>query len=501
MKKLIYPIFSVLMLFGATACDDDFFDINKNPNSPTVESITPQLIMPRALHATASRMATSYDFSAHWMGYWARSGTYGPSTEQESYNITTGYQADEWSGWYDILTDVNLMEDKAAAANQNYYLGAAKVMKSIGFMYLVDQYDNVPYSKAFDLSGNILPAYDKGEDIYDSLFVELDKAAALFAQSTEEAANPSFATADIMFHGDVVKWRKLINTQRLKLLIRQSQVPGFSPSAEIAKIQADGSGFLMSGESASVNPGYSAVDGQQNPFYNTYKVTALGATDQYNRANNYVLNKFKNSQDPRIGYFFSQAVVPLNGNLYYGYNFGEVLPNSDPYKHANSSDVAGPGLAKSPSQDQWLFTSVESMFLQAEAIQRGWLTGDAKTAYEAAVTESFKWLGVANATTAAQTYLNEGGLTSSWDDASNKIQLIVMQKYLALVGVNNFEAWVDYRRVGVPTDLPLSMAPSRGANTIPKRLLYPQAEYSYNAANVAKEGTISAQTTTVFWDK
>jgi hypothetical protein len=501
MKKLIYPIFSLVMLFGATSCGDDFFDINKNPNSPTDESITPALIMPRALHATAARMATSYDFSAHWMGYWARSGTYGPSTEQESYNITTAYQGDEWSGWYDILTDVNLMEKKAEAANQNYYLGAAKVVKSIGFMYLVDQYNNVPYSKAFDLSGNILPAYDKGEDIYDSLLVELDEAAALFAQNTEEAANPGFANSDIMFGGDVTMWRKLVNTQRLKLLVRQSEVPGFSPAAEIAKITADGSGFLMSGETAAVNPGYGAVDGQQNPFYNTYKVTALGATDQYNRANNYVLTKFKNSADPRLEYFFSKAAVPLNGNLYYGYNFGEVLPNSDPYKHANSSDVAGPGLARSASQDQWLFTSVESMFLQAEAVQRGWIAGDAKATYEAAVTESFKWLGVPSAATAAQEYLTNGGNISNWDAATNKIQLIVMQKYLALVGINNFEAWVDYRRVGVPTDLPLSMAPSRGGNGIPKRLLYPQAEYSYNAANVAQEGTINAQTTTVFWDK
>jgi len=526
MKKILYPILSLVMLFGVTACGDDFFDINKNPNSPTEESITPQLIMPRALHATASRMATSYDYSAHWMGYWARSGTYGPNAEQETYNITTAYQADEWSGWYDILADVDLMERKAKEGGQNYYLGAAKVMKSIGFMYLVDQYNNVPYSKAFDLKGNILPAYDKGEDIYDSLMVELDEAAALFAQASDGAANQGFAESDIMFDGNITKWRKLVNTQRLKLVIRQSEVSTIDHKAVVAKIEAEGAGFLMSGESASVNPGYAEVDGQQNPFYNTYKKSALGATDQYNRANNYVLNKLRTNNDIRYQYYFSKAATPVSGNTYYGYNFGEDLPNTTPYKQANSSDVAGPGLAKSPTQDQWLFTSVESMFLQAEAIQRGWLTGDAQTAFEAAVTESFKWLGTTrvdiitpavpatpttpevpavtvtrDATYLANEYLETGGLISNWDEAGNKIQLIVMQKYLALVGINNFEAWVDYRRVGVPTDLPLSLAPGRGGNGIPKRLLYPQAEYSYNAANVAKEGTISAQSTTVFWDK
>lgn len=504
MKKAIYTIFTLLLL-GTAGCKDEFFDINKNPNAPTEESITPELILPRAQHATAARMATSYDYAAHWMGYWARSGSYGPSHEQESYAITNGYQQDEWSGWYDILTDVDLMEKKAKASGQTFYLGAAKVLKSIGFMYLVDQYGNVPYSKAFDLSGNILPAYDKGEVIYDSLLVELDRAAKLFA-ATEAAANPGMTSADVMFGGDLTMWRKLANTQRLKLLIRQSEVIAAAKvTAEIAKITADGSGFLMSGESANVNPGYGNIVDQDNPFYSTYKVSAAGSLDQYNRANNYVLGKYMNNRDERYKYFFSKVKVKNSGqpNDYYGYNFGEVIPNSAP-NEANSSDVAGPGLAKGPDQDQWLFTSVESMFLQAEAIQRGWLPGNAEEAYEEAVRESFRWLGVTDAVATANTYLDQENTMISFTAAPDKIKLIAMQRYLALTGINNFEAWANYRRLGVPavpSDLPLSLSPNRAGNVIPKRLLYPQNEYSYNAANVEQEGTIDAQTARVFWDK
>lgn len=501
MKKAIYTIFTLLLL-GTAGCKDEFFDINKNPNAPTEESITPQLILPRALHATAARMATSYDYAAHWTGYWSRSGTYGPSAEQETYNITTGYQADEWSGWYDILTDVNLMEKKAKASNQDFYLGTAKVIKSIGFMYLVDQYGNVPYSKAFDLAGNILPAYDKGEVIYDSLLVELDRATKLFA-SAEAADNPGLAQADIMFHGDAEMWRKLANTQRLKLLIRQSEVIAAAKvTAEIAKITADGSGFLMSGESANVNPGYSNVVNQDNPFYSTYKVSAAGSLDQYNRANNFVLGKYRDNNDVRYQYFFSKVKTKTTAqpNDYYGYNFGEIIPNNAP-DQANSSDVAGPGLAKGPDQAQWLFTSVESMFLQAEAIQRGWLPGVALTAYQDAVRESFIWLGVPNAVTTANVYLAQENPMVNYVTAPDKIRLIALQRYLALTGVNNFEAWTGYRRLGVPADLPLSLSPNRGSNGIPKRLLYPQNEYSYNGANVSQEGTINAQTSKVFWDK
>lgn len=506
MKKIIY-VFGLLLIVTA-GCKKDFFDINQNPNSPSEESINSQLILPRVLQASAAKMATSYDYAAHWMGYWARSGTYGPSAEQESYNITTSYQRDEWgtrdsnTGWYDILADANLMEKKSSAAGEKFYVATAKVIKAIGFMYLVDQYNNVPYSKAFDFQGNILPAYDKGADIYADLLIQLDSAATMFADAE---ITPEMEVADIMFGGDLDSWRKLVNSQRLKLLIHQSEVvSGSVVTAEIAKITAEGSGFIGAEETASVNPGYTVAAGRQNPYWDAYKLTELGAVvDDYNRANNYILNKYRNNDDIRYQYVFSRAATPIGSNTYYGYNFGEVVPPSAP-KAINSSDVAGPGLAKSATQDQWLFTSVESLFLQAEAIQRGWLPGDAESAYRAAVEESYNWLEVEDASTEAETYLDSGTPIVSWSGAASadaKIKLIVMQKYLALIGINNFEAYVDYRRLGVPTDLPVSLYPGRGNNEIPLRLAYPQEEYSYNGANVAAEGTINPQVSKVFWDK
>lgn len=503
MKKII--IFSLILLMTATVgCKRDFLDINVSPNSVTSGSISPALILPRAEHAIGSRMATAYRVYGSWIGYWSRSGTYGPNAEEESYNITSGFEGGQWSGWYDILTDLDIMEKKANALGQTFYEGIAKTLKTIGFMYLVDMYNNVPYSKAFDLTNNILPAYDKGDAIYADLLVQLDNALNLI-KNANVSANTNIANADIIFKGDQTKWRQLINTQRLKLLIRQSQIPGFSPTAQINKITADGSGFIGAGQSANIQPGYLADNGKQNPFWNSYEKLYTGdAADQFNRANNYVLNLYRNNGDIRYQYFFDAAASPIAGNTYYGFNYGEVLPNSDPYKQANSSGVGGPGLARSATQAQWIFTSVESLFLQAEAIQRGWLPGTPQTAYENAVRESFSWLGVTNAVSTANAYLSNPFVVVDWSQATTsqaKINLIATQKYLALCGVNNFEAWVDYRRLGVPTTLPLSLAPNRAGRVIPIRLQYPQAEFTYNNANVNLEGTINPQSSAIFWDK
>ncbi len=519
MKRVIYFLFAAVIAVGAVGCKKDFFDINTNPNAATDESITAKLLLPRVLHATAGRMAVSYGSFGRWMGYWTRSGSYGPNAEEESYTISTTYEATQWSAWFDLLFDNHTMERKANAAGEQYFEGIAKVIKTVGFMYLVDMYNNVPYSKAFDLANNILPSYDKGADIYNDLFVQLDEALNLI-NNADVNDNIGIEQADILFGGNKTRWRKLINTQRLKLVLRLVNVSGFNAAAQIAKVTSDG--YLGAGETASVQPGYSksrnpALVSQQNPFWDNFKLTYNDqVADQFNRANNYILNVMRNSSDPRYTRIFSPVAsgctscnpsVPAGS--YFGYDYGDVNQDPDLPKSSNSSDVAGPGLAVSPTQAQWFFTSVESMFLQAEAIQRGLIPGTAQTAYNNAITESFVRLGVPNASTAATTYINSNQAAVRWPSTSDSIiNKIVYQKYLALAGTNNFEAWVDYRRVGVPRSgipasliLPLSISPSRGTNIIPLRLRYPQSEYNYNAANVAAEGNVDPQTSKVFWGR
>src|SRR5690606_2679859 len=183
----------------------------------------------------------------------------------------------------------------------------------------------------------ISPAFDNGQDISNDLLLQLDSAVVLFAGMAE--LSPSAESSDIMFGADLTMWRKLANTQRLKLLLRQSELFGSSaPSAEIAKITSDGSGFLMAGETAEVNPGYAVDQYRQNPFYNAYKMDENGVLiDNFNRANNYVLGKYMDNNDIRYQYFFSKAQTPLDEDQeYLGYDFGFIDPNPNNPKAVNS---------------------------------------------------------------------------------------------------------------------------------------------------------------------
>jgi len=495
-NNILLLILAITLILSS--CKDSFFDINTNPNDPTNSLVKPEYLLPMVLKQTATRMGTQYSWAASWSGYYGRGSDYGPSLPLENYNITPTFQQGQWANsttsWYDVLNDAELMAKKGTEANQPFFEAISKVIKSIGFMYLVDMYNNVPYTDALKGSESIAPKYDKGEDIYKDLLIQLEEARQIFKTNPE--LSEEIMASDVLFGGDMTQWRKLANTQSLKLLIHQSEFSK-NPSAEIAKIIADGSGFIEQGNSATLTLRFSNNVDQVNPVYNNYVADQSGIlTDGFNRVSKYLLNKYMSNNDIRYQYLFLPAQNPKDPNVrWVGKDLGasNVQGNSS----SNESIVVGTGILSDGTEPLWFFTSMESLFLQAEATQRGWLSGDAKVIYENAVKESFKWLEIPSAETEANKILST---SANWDNASNKIELIINQKYLALPSINNFEAYVDYRRLGFPKDVPLSKNPNIGNRKIPLRLLYPQNEYSFNNENVMAQGDINAQTSKIFWD-
>jgi hypothetical protein len=509
-KHSILKICAALLLVVAsqTSCKKDFLDVNDNPNSPTESSITPNLVLPTALHRIAREQGVNYGVLSRWMGHWTRGGNFGPNGEEESYQLTTSFGDGIWQRWYDILADVNTMEKKANASGQKFYEGISKTLKVVSFHNLVDIFNNVPYTSAVDLGGNITPSYQKGDAIYKDLFLQLDAAQALIASAGDDV---KITTADVMFAGNKTKWQKLINTLRLRLVLRLSQTGNTVVNLANELNKTTSAGFINETETAAVNPGYvkannAANVSQQNPFWDSFLQNVSGnEVDDFNRANNYTLKSLRDSgfADIRYTRYYRTAKItdasqPLP---YFGYDYGIPLSsiNSD-----RSSKVSGPGLAKSETQAQWFLTATESLFMQAEARNRGLLTTGRSDAdlFDAAVRESFTWLGLTVADANAYLASNKtcGGVAlANFATSTNKLQTIMQQKYFSMVGVAALETYADYRRTGFP-NVPKSLAPQVGSN-IPVRYLYPQSEFSFNPTNVAAEGLINQFTSTIFWDR
>jgi hypothetical protein len=165
------------------------------------------------------------------------------------------------------------------------------------------------------------------------------------------------------------------------------------------------------------------------------------------------------------------------------------------------TSTVGPGLLRSFDQDAPIFTDFESLFLQAEAVQRGLFTGDAKALYESAVTQSIISMGGINGTAgAAATYLSqEARQLANFEISADKIRTIITQKWIANIGINPCAIWTDFRRTGFPDIIHFSQDPARKANIPPVRLLYPQYEISTNNDNVLAQGAIELTGPKIFW--
>jgi hypothetical protein len=168
-------------------------------------------------------------------------------------------------------------------------------------------------------------------------------------------------------------------------------------------------------------------------------------------------------------------------------------------------------------------SAAESYFLQAEAMHRGKMSGDAKATLANGIRASFVMVGSTAA--AANSYIAGNATYADVDyDAASRfggapggLFTIISQKWFALNAIAPFEVYTDFRRVdfsstvnhfeygssvGYDPGPAISVAPGVPADQqLPVRLLYPQAEYLYNAGNVGAEGTINAFTSKIFWDR
>src|SRR5436190_6113229 len=518
MKKYILLIATATTALAA--CNKGYLDLSENPNNPST--------VPAASLVAAAEVRTANDIVDPnlatvnvWMDQWAYSPNYAVNQDSRDYKFTTTFAAGAWTNLYAVAYDYQKIIDFAVAQNNPALEGIGRTMKAMLVGYLVDLYNNVPYTEAFKGALNKAPKYDNGKDVYEAIYSELTTAITKF--NIGSAVFPT-ATQDVMFKGNKSLWIKLANTIKLRLLLRQAGRA--DRAAYIAgKIASDFpaglNSFIKAGEGAYVNPGYTNSDLKQNPYWASFGYNAAGTktgNNDFFKTANYAVLFYTSQQDDRL-FFMSKPVGTgsgpgtMYGILWRGNEMGSQGNGASTYSDNLNNDLWGgtasaPAAYRSPSFDQPILSDFESLFLQAEAVQRGWFTGNAQTLFESAMTQSFTYIfdRVDGAGAGASYYAGDllPDARNSWTAATNKIQLIITQKWASLNTLNFYEPWAEYRRTMDPVtkkgypDVPLSSSLSRGPN-IPFRLKYPQSEYDLNGANVAAQGNIDQFASKIWW--
>ncbi len=530
MKKIL--IASVIITLISWGCSKGYLsDLSNNPNAPTTGVATPQLILPAAItnlvnivnDVTATGGNPSYDNVAIWMGYWNVQSGYSFNSTVANYVMTSsGPQL--WDPYFGILTNLNFMIQTTGDAKNANYRDIANILEAVCFANLVDLYNDIPYTNALKGKGNFFPKYDKASDIYDSLTAKLDAAIADIQANLNSTTVITPSTDDVMFGGNMQNWLLFANTEKLRLLVRQSNVSAKAAyiTSEIGKTSSVG--YLTS--DALVNPGYATST--PNLIWGGFGLSPSGSLNyaaSYLGANGTAIKFYQNTNDNRLGYFYSEqgvnatnpgyfnVTLPLNFNKYAGNPVG--TQGSIP---GGSSNI-GSGLVISPSQSAIMMTAAESYFLQAEATVYGWLPGGngaAQILYQNGITKSYEYLNVGGSTAAADGYAaayyaqNIGNVAFPLSASTDSlVHTIVTQKWAALNGINNVECYNDWRKTydaasntGYP-NVPLSVSTSNTQTHMPFRYFYPTEEQNNNneAWTAAGGPTLDVFNDKIFWMK
>jgi len=475
-KKLL--VLALVGTLGLTSCNK-FLDVNENPNNP--ETATPSLLLPTVEAAISQVVGNGFQVYGNiWGQYWTQNPTSSQYRSIDRYQVLNTAMDRSWLILYrSALNNAELIINSNVAANDNYK-GIAYLLKAYTFQVATDAFGDIPLSEALKANGNLNPKYEAQAVVYDSVFNYIDKGLALLA--TSQAVPVS--SQDMIFNGDLDKWKAFANTLKLRAYLRISNVDANKAAAGIKALYAKNAKFLD--QDASIT--YTTTGGNENPFYN--EMVGLGKTQNV-VASGTVVQAFVKNSDPRRFSFFNKVsgqdtiAFILQGD--FNANSAKLVSSPSPLVGGRAVD---PTSATAPVK---LFSAAESKFLQAEAAVKGWGTGDAKALFESGIITSFTATGNAND---AAKYIAEAPDAKFTGDIEAKVKAIITQKYYAMCGFQGFESWTEWRRTGYPTFFTTSIASTLGAGRMPLRMPYANSEAT---SNVNYPGNVVIYTP-VWWD-
>ena len=479
----------VAMTAFIVSCKKDFGDLNDNTKQPV--NVPPGTLFSFAQKSMSDIMASTNVnnnvfrlFAQHWT-----ETTY---IDESNYDLATrnipqgfwnmifsgGFVSNEASSQVGVLLNLNeaarlvpLQSDaEALPARRANQAACIELLEVYAFATLVNTYGNIPYSEALD-ANNVHPKYDDAETVYLDLLRRLDAAV-----STIDVSEDGFGNNDLMFEGDMARWKTFANSLKLRMgMIIADSNDGLAKTAvaaaEAGAVQTNTDNIVFQYLSAPPNT---------NPVY--LDLVASNRNDFV--VANTLVDAMKGLNDPRVPLYFT---VDATG----GYSGGIYGSNNNFATYSKPNEVLS-----APDYPATFFDAAETHFLRAEAIERGYIAGSAAAEYEAGIRASIEAWGVTQA--AADAYLAQPSVAYA-TAAGNWKQKIGTQSWIALFN-RGHEAWTTWRRL----DYPVLVAPADAVTGIPVRYTYPVQEQNLNTANyTAAAAAIGGDVveTKLFWDK
>lgn len=434
MKKL--TIFCIALFFLGS-CDvlefDD--DINTNPNSPS-EASGPQLLANAMRYLPGLSSNTSGQFMAQYLS-------------ETQYVVASRYPeggTSFYSYYQNPLINLETVLENASADNQ---LAVAKILKAYFFWHVTDRWGDIPYSEALQGAEDFTPAYDTQESIYEKLFALLEEGVNQIDESTTLAS-------DIMYGGDMAKWKKFGNSVRMLMAIRLSERDEDWAADEFNNALTAG---VM--ESNDDNFAYQHLDDQSNENYWYNQVERQSR--EWWALTETLVEIMSPVDDPRLSVYGDPA---RSDDEFRGLPIG-----SEPAAE-NTEDFSLLGAAiRQQTTPVHLVTYAQVLFAKSEAAARQWTTESAETNYNDAIENSIlQWTG---STDDVADFQAQADVVY---DPLNAIEQIATQRYVHLF-LNGYEGWAEWRRTGFP-----NLVPSNG-NEVPTRQSYTSDESFNNTEN------------------
>lgn len=476
MKHILKNILILFLIIPLTftACTEDFEQMNVNPNQPTVVPNTNLLI---SSITSGTRRIHGASFNMTYAGAWSQQYAKIQYIDEDWYSYRDAAFDGHWNYLYAgaVLTDGTVipgpLQDlqiiiNKTEPNEPNMRAAAMTMQAYYFSVITDMWGDIPYFQALQGPNNVQPVYDTQESIYKDLEQKLATAAGLFSEDAD-----NLGAGDILYGGDISKWRKFANSLRARILNRYKHKDAAAESALITLLN---SGDLMTSNDDDADMFYpgGAVD-TTNPIYENRNID--------NRVDHAVsktmIDLLTSLNDPRL----TVIAEPNDEGNYVGQPNGSVEP-----ERFTAVSYVGSAFIDDVSAPSCIMTYAELMFIKAEAMND-------KQAYLDGIAASMSKMGVS---------MDEDYMDAASDayDA-NSLEAIINQKWIALFG-NGAEAFSEYRRTKYPAtiqEVPESVYPGQG---VPHRFAYPVTEFGVNEGNLdAAIARQSIDATGIFGDE